>query len=655
MKLSKIVGFVFILGQFQSVLGTMTSERDEAIYNSNIIKRMGLLLQTNRENFLIFFYSINPYLFFQSEILQSSTGQMVSDGTQLPTFESTNTFPQRIVDIPNILVLKFSAPIRLALVSLEFRSENEYYFTINLLFPVAERSLGLLVFIGAAESTTLINDENKKHLFTLAFAVPAPIAILKIGIENASTSKLSLICSDYCSENLRAISSLENLIFRPQQLHRIHFWNGNGQNMRALGLNLEDLFFQRFTEKERMQCPTWLTKRSKLSYYCTSELMTTITLRNHHNISFRILGYHEGTDNYYVDDISQVFRSQEITPFNTEEFLSALDVSRFVFFSQTTDQVLYCTKTSVKEVSILDPSIWILPFPLQIWLLVGTIVFGTALLHSCKSPLTCIYFEIFVSLSIFIGESPPASVSNRRMASITLSVCGMFLLGLYGNDILSLVVTEEPELAFDSLKAFVEAGFKIIWPSNSTPGHYFMDFASAGIGEKFNESFHLLPGNHWNWETWDAETVRRMKIFNGTVKYGSIILGKDIRRKQRWIQQQVGEGSWNVKCYFVPPPLHPHTNVWEVRTMNMRWIMESLQRLENSGLSAKWDEWADRVASLNLKLNPDISKVSKKIELVANGITFVNLSIVFVCFFGVLVLASLFLIIEAFMGRKLVQ
>ncbi len=55
-------------------------------------------------------------------------------------------------------------------------------------------------------------------------------------------------------------------------------------------------------------------------------------------------------------------------------------------------------------------------------------------------------------------------------------------------------------------------------------------------------------------------------------------------------------------CFELPESIDPSPSFWEIYTVNRHWLMKSVTRMRESGLSEKWEHWANWACKLEAKL-----------------------------------------------------
>ncbi|CAL8132258.1 unnamed protein product [Orchesella dallaii] len=446
---------------------------------------------------------------------------------------------------------------------------------------------------------------------------------------------------------------LSEILLQPAKFHKSFFWNGNQRVIPALVYNMYNEFFRSLARNRQLICTRLIKQQSKAATFCISDLMSTVSLGDVHNITFNILDALSLREaNLVSKTVSGQWLGTTVIYKNFDK-LSLPEVSNHLFSYQFSEFAAYCSCESTNDIAHRNfrGDRWIAAFSLDVWLLVGFIVSGSALTMSYFNLSVFFYFELIQSLAVFMGQSLPARMYRKRKNYIVVTLCGMSLLGLYKENILSLVVTQRSPGTIDSLKELVELGFKLlIFPKvkytfDEQKRNYWLDFKMSKALGKFNDSFYLV-----------SERISKQNAFmkylncqNGG-QYAALFWSRFSNLRIRTLKHSIKKrgGSENTRCYHVPQPLFPNIALSEIYTVNKYWLMTTLRRLADSGLPNKWENWSVNLAIHSQKLKSRAIKTKRRTKIGHNPINLNNLVVIFNIWIDLLLFGVVVLVCEKF-------
>ncbi|CAL8088357.1 unnamed protein product [Orchesella dallaii] len=443
----------------------------------------------------------------------------------------------------------------------------------------------------------LTNQPKIEVPYSLMNAAQLKLPALKLIIRIlAKSNYVSLVCGGYCGGRSKPLAFEKATV----DIHKSIFWNAQGARVNAI-IYIPVIDYFTVHSKDLYICAKLVGNKSK---YCNRDLMSVIELSYLHNTSFNV--------------ISRANRTQ----------------ARKVDRTNNGNQLIYCNYPGNHHWSWsasafhLDYHLWTSAFPFEFWLLLIILIFTSfctsVWLNSFGKPqLTTVLFQL---VAILIGQEASGrnTVFQRKTFTIIVSLLGMIFCALYENVITSCVTAPLPAKAYENLKELLDGGYKILWFSHysSLPyGAFERDFVTLGIPHKINSSFHEVPGTNVSIRRKSRYLSKKFAIIDDSRTADTSRIGIQMTIKKEVLTDK----SIDLQCHKVKKKSRPRLLHWEIYTMNRHWLIKSLQRLEDSGLPARWDEWANWNFRINGNesmwevvptLQPDIIELKKFLPII---------------------------------------
>jgi len=235
--------------------------------------------------------------------------------------------------------------------------------------------------------------------------------------------------------------------------------------------------------------------------------------------------------------------------------------------------------------SQFDYSVWIEPFPLNIWMLfiisfilVPFLVFKKGVGNKLEG--------IFSLLS---WQS--VSMKNSKFV-IILSFAAMFVSTFYCNEITSLMVVPVAPQPIQNLKEILDIGYKFVVIDDVDFPHilktYEEDFRQFNVSDRLNTSFYHVPNI-------EAFTLAIKYLADAKTKYAAVAEQDNefysVLLFNTHISTKLGDGT--MECQYVSKGIRPASIFRIFYTINRYWLFQTLQQIKDAGLDAKWKDWFD--------------------------------------------------------------
>ncbi len=462
---------------------------------------------------------------------------------------------------------------------------------------------------------------NFEHNSLAPMEINAPILKLVIYPErlaNKDNLNVLFLCNNYCKEHSETLQT--NIILKaihdPVGTHKFHFWNSNKKVLPASVFARFWFYFEpEAYGNDRYACSRLVMKSINMSYY-TYEVMATITLSEIHNIS--ILPYSQAKT-FETRLIEESMKGQYVLTavrYIDYEYLPYFKLSGFQISTYDDKKAAYC-KVTGEHRGYIDSSTWLSPFRFEIWLI--TLILLLVLPISFCSPYKINLIKTLIGnvlydsvdlIGVFVRVSVPIHVTKRHVY-IVASLVGLFTCGIYENFILSGVVQSAEPTKYSSLGSILSDGYKIIWfnkTSSIPPEKEFMSvFKLYRLNHLLNSSFYEIKSGMPNLKTKALFLAQNFVLF-----CDEISLPLKLADFEKRIKLDVENDA---RCFALPESIDPSPFFWEIYTVNRYWLIKSIIRMSESGLSDKWDHWANWAYQLNLKLFVKRDHISDTITL----------------------------------------
>ncbi|CAL8143530.1 unnamed protein product [Orchesella dallaii] len=507
------------------------------------------------------------------KILNAVDSNQLSKFLQVMVFSSSHN---QMLERP---LRKFYQPFNIIITYLNNQAGN----SISTFFKYSMHPSTLFIFL-------IQQGDNETKSLELLRKVQLQLPAMKLVTKLNKSGGFRTLCYGYCKEELEVNSNPSSLNIIA--MHKTTFWNGNGNQIKAIIRNRRSDYFQNYAH-DLYACSRMVSK----SEYCTTGIMSAIYVSSVHNISLEIIN---GADTYQWSRVNfhlfdQYIRSS--TQYLNYDFINyhhltgiALPVE---FYSK---QFIYCGQENSNF--YIDFQNWISPFPLTAWLMLISLFCCNILISSWlenfdnTSPIrVCIE-----TLALIIGENPAVNgtLFVKKRFSFMMSIFGMAFCQLYGNVITSCTTVSFYSKPFANLNELLDSSYKILWYSyfEPHPSHTKdkVEFERAGLLDRLEDSYYEIRGNNMSIET-HSFYFKNEHLKNYAILEDSANVDTFQAAIQTTINSGLG-GKSESRCHIIEQKLCSGVNVWELYSMNRYWIMETLLRLQDSGLSEKWESWS---------------------------------------------------------------
>ncbi|CAL8070106.1 unnamed protein product [Orchesella dallaii] len=270
---------------------------------------------------------------------------------------------------------------------------------------------------------------------------------------------------------------------------------------------------------------------------------------------------------------------------NTSLALSFVALHEFDRFDSMA--IVYCTTVKEGEGNFLVFAVWYEPFTVGIWVGVLSII-GFSCFYSFKHYRKGMYF-VLVELVGYVGNIFGASTKARYF--VFSCAVGFLLSQIYVNGLTSIITVFLPPKGLDTVKQFLEAGYKIL--SVSTPAslpaeyHYAQDFKRLQL--PIEKAFHTVHNVN-------VTTVDDLLVFMAgkNARYGFIhptSIMKSTTRYATKVFQTINNALST--CFALQDTFHKTETNLVIKTENKQHLTTTLHRIVASGLDFKWDQWSE--------------------------------------------------------------
>jgi len=380
--------------------------------------------------------------------------------------------------------------------------------------------------------------------------------------------------------NLFSVLVWAGLLASPLNIHKLKFWSGNLKHITvAVHLNHPE-YLQKYSNNTYICSEMVMNHKFSDKYMCLFDIMTTIYLAQVHNLSLNMI---DGKGLFIIpNQFTEVIGPSQ--NYIDSHLLFPFKQTGVTFSYRQSSKIIYCPKTNLVSKPWFAFSVWIEPFPVNLWImfiisfvLIPYIMFANGFGNKLEG--------IFALLSW-------QSVSRRNgKVVIILSFSAMFVSISYSNEITSLMVIPSMSKPIQNLKELLDAGYKLVvsgaplWITMET---HKQDFRLFNISDRLNSSFHNVPNI-------EDTSIARDFLADTKTKFATI---KDENlefvyrnRFGSIVNHQLKDGT--IKCLSVHESIRPVSVLRIFYTVNRYWMFKTLQRIKHAGLDAKWKEVFD--------------------------------------------------------------
>lgn len=206
----------------------------------------------------------------------------------------------------------------------------------------------------------------------------------------------------------------------------------------------------------------------------------------------------------------------------------------------------------------------------------------------------------------------------------------------------TVLVPELPKI-YNSIKEILDAGYKILWYARTTfffsESYFGKSFESRGIPfYKVKHYFETVPSHlQENVTTHAAYLAKTFALLVFTRSLNMWIRGIEQNLANRTTEKQ---GKLDRYSFHAVPDIIASLPFFEdFHVVNRDWMVETLERIRESGLDNKWDDWSNWAYKFHME---DIGSYQKT----SNYIDINNLYAIFLCWAGLNGFAGLMCLLE---------
>ncbi len=535
-------------------------------------------------NYILCFHSINPSVLFTD--LSSLNAQMMFLSQNYSQPIHLKDFSGKHTSGCNIIFRNLDVPKSIPFLSTFW---NILYYIRLILICVSSDTKP------ASDTFSLSPTQNNMPLIKLV--------IYPRQTRYANNLHVRLLCNDYCKEHSEPFQTniIRKIVNDPVGTHKLHFWNSNQKVVQAAVFARSWYYFEPGGYgNDRYACSRFVMK-SILMAYCTYEIMGIITLADVHNIS--IIPYSKlKTSEYKLIDTSAkgqyILTSMRYANYKDMPYAQQLT---FQFSAYISRNAVYCSILG-KSNKTIDFSTWLNPFRFEIWIIVFIFLIVLPLPfasmgNSINEYVKSIIYDSLNLFGIFLRVAVPMN-TNKRIAYLSIAMLGIFVCGVFENAILSGVLQAPEPTKYLSLASILSRGYKIIWFNKTTFVPPEVEFESLfklyRLSHLLNSSFHEIKS--------EMPSVK-IKALYLSEKYVTISDNSILTVELPHFENQIKEDSGKeARCFILPESIEHSPSFWEIFTVNRYWLMKSVNRMRESGLTEKWNHWALWALKLHSKL-----------------------------------------------------
>lgn len=395
-----------------------------------------------------------------------------------------------------------------------------------------------------------------------------------------NNSAYSVYCNGFCtpSEQMVKENDMQKIFANPIKFHESIFRNGNSKTILGLvQIRLGLSMYLRKYSKNPTACTRLMFKHPD-SFLCSAEPIAMFYIATVHNITLELK---PRTNWKYMAELRQ--------PGTTEQFITtrkadpdnpaeSISVHLGKQYTRTTHMYpIYCTflnHDSVQSKSI-DGSIWMKNLEVKACLAI-LVCFLLYQWLQYKLKHENVTFYIVINIFGNLTKQP------LQTSFVTLAFAGMFLCIYYENCITSVVLSPIYPKRFATLQEALDSGYKFRY-SHGFSNFFKWRFHQLNLYHRINSSYINL----------DKKTIQNnTKFITDQLMYAGYDVNLDINIYH--IRRDFDPNSRNsTQCHVIGQFMQEYFEVWEMVAQNRYWMMITASRIQDSGLDAKWDEWAN--------------------------------------------------------------
>ncbi|CAL8109275.1 unnamed protein product [Orchesella dallaii] len=293
------------------------------------------------------------------------------------------------------------------------------------------------------------------------------------------------------------------------------------------------------------------------------------------------------------------------------------------------ERLLYCIRAGEKGYDFL---MWVAPFKPTVWVSLSvTFILAVLVASKCES-LTAVIGEGVWLMAILLRQLP-----SHRYFYVFLAFVSLVISIGYESKITSKLIVPPPPYVYPTLRAFLDAGYKIIFRTDlnfevSIWGKYQIDFKKRGLLIRLTDSFYMTNDTEVHLKVLKKKGSSRQKL--GMVSFAEF--AEDTHNLLSF-----KEKHYDRECYLVSQTLtvSPLGIYWLFKTSNRYWLKRTMQRFMEAGLLTFWEKHSLFLKKRNCKLI-DIKREKKP------GVQMKGLATFFFIWIIVIFLALIFFCVE---------
>lgn len=420
------------------------------------------------------------------------------------------------------------------------------------------------------------------------------ILIRKAKVNSRIHEMVCIDCEGYCNFAPQILSfNFLTRAINPPALHKSLLWNGNGRLVYAFGIGGK-VYLERFKGRDQFICRKYVGTGLfiAISALCDSDLLSVLYLAGIHNISIKLLNYYNSPeDKEIIMNNKQFVFSYGMK--SGDEKLGVGSLSAHAESGSAHWSLAYCTIHA--GLSNDGYKLWTEAFQWYAWLLLITIILLIGIVYWRLQTL-----HVLQVVSLALGQG----VSIKSRTIICFVIFTYFVRTFFENTLTSVILVPPKPKEYESLRELILDKVKIIfhrevWSKTAPEEAFASDFRQNGVGSAINKSFVKLrkyPGH----EVFVNKYLRQQR---GT-RYASLMEGNSAAPNAylyTMIMMQEA-GNTDISCHLLKQRLNPRFKYFVFNIMNRKWLMITLQRMRESGLTQQWDKWAEQLKFLGVKI-----------------------------------------------------
>ncbi|CAL8083952.1 unnamed protein product [Orchesella dallaii] len=386
---------------------------------------------------------------------------------------------------------------------------------------------------------------------------------------------------------------LNEVLRNPTEFNKQELWSQRGTEAPAFIFSGLWPSFEKNDNTFRDCFVAVLNAKYRIAPFCNYDIMTTIYLEEVHNLTLHLINSLTVFGENYTKVIEK--SPQFITK---TELITTVPNSTygFSFSGHYSEQLMYCNRVGgiKKGLLNLDYAVWTQPFSYEIWSIILPILFIGCVL--CTKQKT--FVVIGLTLVALITRQSIRVGNRQRKIFIVLELFTLILSIIWGNGIVSLIVAPPTPRHMETLKEFIENGFKILHPFYITNPYskYETDFNISGIKhdtnlfQVFDEDENFFQFLSQNRVGWPLES-NHMAVANQLRHVRKNSLGHKERNIDEWL--------------ILKQKLMLTISARKIQMYNTYWLLITIRRMHDTGLVHGWESMFH---SYHVRLHERISK-----------------------------------------------